>query len=581
MAEINTNNSANKNQDFFGGNAVLDESIDLDALIASAKAPETVKEEKKVVSPLEAAMNAPHENGLVITKEEYEKGLEQGPKENMAMTTERVEEMENKVSELDDTMKKRKAVIVIKQAMTQTDYVEMMNEIHSVHFDENDKAYFDYKDTNGNPVTPRFVRIRTDNDITFEEESKYTKLASDEEKAEVLANNENVNTNNEKNTIDKPSDELAVKKDNIIKILIDKTGFGTDFHFTDDEKKKIFDAQEIRLTEVSKLDIESIKAKKSDISFQDSIKAYQMSNSKTTICFPASGFRAQMKGLTYGEMGDISLSMDNVTVDQYYKRLSIIYNKMFNINVGPFKSFEDFLKGFAYVDIPMALYGLYVATQPEIQQIQLRCGNNECDKTFNWEFATRSVLKLDNCSMEFLEKMEELATAPASEYDNIHKNAAVNNSKYIKLPHSGFIVEMGIISAYEFLYNFIPVLDEDTFKNAFGDDPNQVYMNNILLLSAIRSIRIPNADGSYTICEGYKEILEAIYNISPEEIQIIGALTSKFSSEYQSAFSFNNVVCPHCGNVTKDLEITMDDLVFQTYQRLMSTEIDVTNIQGF
>lgn len=306
-----------------------------------------------------------------------------------------------------------------------------------------------------------------------------------------------------------------------------------------------------------------------------------MSNSKTTICFPASGFRAQMKGLTYGEMGDISLSMDNVTVDQYYKRLSIIYNKMFNINVGPFKSFEDFLKGFAYVDIPMALYGLYVATQPEIQQIQLRCGNNECDKTFNWEFATRSVLKLDNCSMEFLEKMEELSTAPASEYDNIHKNAAVNNSKYIKLPHSGFIVEMGIISAYEFLYNFIPVLDEETFKNAFGDDPNQVYMNNILLLSAIRSIRIPNADGSYTICEGYKEILEAIYNISPEEIQIIGALTSKFSSEYQSAFSFNNVVCPHCGNVTKDLEITMDDLVFQTYQRLMSTEIDVTNIQGF
>lgn len=238
MAEINTNNSANKNQDFFGGNAVLDESIDLDALIASAKAPETVKEEKKVVSPLEAAMNAPHENGLVVTKEEYEKGLEQGPKENMAMTTERVEEMENKVSELDDTMKKRKAVIVIKQAMTQTDYVEMMNEIHSVHFDENDKAYFDYKDTNGNPVTPRFVRIRTDNDITFEEESKYTKLASDEEKAEVLANNENVNTNNEKNTTDKPSDELAVKKDNIIKILIDKTGFGTDFHLLMMKRKR-------------------------------------------------------------------------------------------------------------------------------------------------------------------------------------------------------------------------------------------------------------------------------------------------------------------------------------------------------
>jgi acetone carboxylase gamma subunit len=288
-----------------------------------------------------------------------------------------------------------------------------------------------------------------------------------------------------------------------------------------------------------------------------------------------------MKGMTYGEMGDVALSMDSVTVDQYYKRLSIIYNKMCNISTGPFDSFEDFLKGFAYVDIPMALYGLYISTQPEIQQIQLRCGKSSCEKTFNWEFSTRSVLRLEKCSPTFLEKMKEIATSPAIEYDNIRNKSAVLNSKYIELPYSKFVIEMGVISAYEFLYNFIPVLDENTFKQAFGDDLNQIYVNNVLLLTTVRSVRIPNSDGTYTVCEGYKDILDAIYNIRPEEIKLVAAIANKLTSEYQTHFSFGDVVCPHCGNVTHDLDLTMDDLVFQTYQRLLSTEINVENIRGF
>ena len=116
-----------------------------------------------------------------------------------------------------------------------------------------------------------------------------------------------------------------------------------DFVLTEEERSKLVEANEIKLTQVEVLDIASITTVKPEReSFAGKIHEYTLSGSKTTISFPASGFKADMIGMTYGEIGDISLSMDSVTVDKYYKRLAIIYNKMKNISSGPFDSFESF-----------------------------------------------------------------------------------------------------------------------------------------------------------------------------------------------------------------------------------------------
>ena len=138
---------------------------------------------------------------------------------------------------------------------------------------------------------------------------------------------------------------------------------------SDEEKKKVIDAAEIRLTQVEVLDIASIKTVKPTNNFSHHVGKYTLSGNKTTISFPASGFKADMVGLTYGEIGDISLAMDAVNVDKYYKRLSTIYNKMTNLSCGPFESFDEFLKNFAFTDIPLAIYGLYVSSFPEVQTI--------------------------------------------------------------------------------------------------------------------------------------------------------------------------------------------------------------------
>ena len=509
-----------------------------------------VEKREQELSPLEQLKRQKEgiNHGLIVSNEELKAG-EDGPKENIVYNENRMKAIEDTLNEYDETMKKRDAIIVTHQPMNQVEYITLVTEIDSVAFDETGKAYFTLVDNNGNPVAPKFCRLREQDEKAFD----YSVLSEYEQK-------EINKKENKEDVSDEAEETISEEKRKIVEILIDKTGLGSDFAFTEEEKVKISEAETIKINEVKLIDIAAIRAKRSQKSFQDTINEFNTKGSRTTICFPASGFRAQMKGLTYGEYADISLSMENVTFEQYHKRLSIIYNKMTNISTGPFENFEDFLKHFAYTDIPLAIYGMFVATEQENQQIALRCGNENCKKSFDWTYSTRSILRLERCADTFLKKMQEIASAPAMEYDNIKANSAVENSKVIELPESKFAVEMGIASAYDFLYNFIPLMDEETFKAAFGDDLNEIYMNNILLLTTVRSVYVPNGD-EYIECVGYKDILDAIYNISPTEIQILAAYASKIQSEYEVSFSFENVQCPHCHNVTKHLDITIDDLV--------------------
>ena len=590
-----------KNGNNIFDNAVKDDAMDLSEFITTPTTQKPTVEtspidstlsdntpkSNKELSPLAAELNRKKnaQLGATVTRKEMEDGKERTVFEN-PMADERRERMKATMDESEMLLKQRAAIIPLKQFESSTEYSQMVHEISLVRFDETGKAYFDYeKDSNGNNVIPKFIRLRTENDPPYSKENDYLVMNRDAENARRIADGkepipDSVPLTAKVEDIEHKEEDTKSKT---INLIIDKTGLGTDFILSEDERKKMAEANEIRLTQVEVLDIASITTEKPERdSFTGKINTYQLSGSKTTISFPASGFKADMTGLTYGEIADISLSMDAVNVDKYYKRLAIIYNKMKNISNGPFDSFEDFLKNFAYTDISLAVYGLFVATFPEVQTISLRCGRNSCNKTFDWDYATRSILRLDKSDEVLLNKMAQLASADPNEYEDIYKKAAVRNSKFIKLPYSGYIVELGIASAYEFLYNFIPVIDDETFKQAFGNDINDVYKNNMLLLTTVLSVRIPKNDNpnSYILCEGYKDIVDAIYSISPEEIKIIATMSNKIQTQYQVNYSFGDVKCPHCGNVTKDLDLTIDDLVFQTYQRLISTEIDLTNIQG-
>lgn len=542
-----------------------DDSIDLNAIIKAEK--EKEKEDtptvKKSLTPLEQMQLEKEKNtGMIISNDELEKGKERTEMRNPIYNDRRMQEIKDYLDDMDLTYEKRKHVVVTQFPQINTpEYMEMIEEIESLKKDEDGNYYFDLRDNNGEKVEPKYVRLRTKDDPEYVEGKTEYPANQPEEKPVESEKKEETNEETKK----------------IVQVLIDKTGLGINVDFTEEEKEKIYESQEIRLTEVEFVDIESIlMASTPTTSVKEGLKEFELTNSKTTICFPCSGYRAQMKGMTYGELGDVSLMMDSVTYDQYYKRLSVMYNNMTNVSTGPFEDFEDFLKKTAYTDIPMGLYGMYVATQPEIQAIRLECGDEKCKKNFDWKFNTRSLLRLEKCTKKFLDNMSRIANASPFEFKTIQKEAPVNNSKFIKLPISNIIVEMGIISCYEFLNNLIPVLDEKTFEDNFGD--SKVYANNVLLLTAVRSVILPKRDGGTVRFTNYKDILDALYLVKSDEVKIIASVASKLTAEYQSVFAFNNVVCPHCGAKTESLEVSMDDLVFRTYQQSMTTEINVENM---
>lgn len=553
-------------------------------------------EPTRVLSPLEQELERRKNGqlGMSIKADSFDDGVSERPVKLFSENEERMKELEEAQAESDDLLKKRAYVVPLIQYNTQEEYVDMVNEIDKVIINPDGTASYNYpKDSNGNIIEPKYIRLRTPEDPPFSMENDMLLLENEANNRERVANGQapiSLDTYVKQKNGEAPatvSQEGEVspeeaKKNNVVQLIIDKTGLGTDFMLSDEEKKKVVDAAEIRLTQVEVLDIASIKTVKPTNNFAHHVNKYTLSGNKTTISFPASGFKADMVGLTYGEIGDISLAMDAVNVDKYYKRLSTIYNKMTNLSCGPFESFDEFLKNFAFTDIPLAIYGLYVSSFPEVQTIALRCGRQTCGKTFDINFSTRNVIRLEKCDQVLLDHMADLAASDPNEYDRIYKDAPVRNIKHIRLPYSGYIIDCGIISAYEFLYNFIPIMDENTFREAFGKDENQVYQNNVVLLTSVTAVRVPDPDnpGQYILYDDYKGILDAIYNIGPEEIKILAAITTKIQREYQLNFSFGDVTCPHCKNITRNMDVTMDELVFQTYQRLISTEVDLKNIQG-
>jgi hypothetical protein len=546
--------------------------------------------EPKGKTPLEKFMEAKSKapQGLVIDNEELRKGAD-GPKKNIAFNDMRLDAIEKTLSEQDELFEKRKLIVPTKLPADKLEYTKLIDEISHVEVGPDGKARFDYKDANGNLVDyqPVFCRIRTEKDLPYDEDEAKrlnpTFIEAHPEQAELLKKQLNpdyeIGSKENTSSVSTGNDDVEEADDSekkrTIEIIIDKTGLGADFNFTDEEREKIESAEVIKLTEVSNFELSAITGSASEKSFSEVLDDFDYSGARTTLAFPSSGFKAQMRGMSYGEYSDIALSMESVDVDVYHKRLSVIYNNMTNVSCGKFESFEDFLKNFAYSDIQLALYGLYVSTQAEEEDIPLKCNNEGCGKSFNWKFAPRGVIKLDRCADTFLEKYRELIMATPDKYDEIHKKSAVMSPKYIKLPKSGFVCELGIASAYEFLYNFIPLMNPDTFKAAFGTDVTDAYAQNILLLTTVRSIYVPDGEGKWIHCTGYKDILDAIYKVTTEEIKIIAKYTNDIQSQYEISFSLGEVKCPHCGHITPSLDIDMDTLVFQTYGRLMNTEINL------
>ena len=588
----------------FETNFTEDDSIPMEDILSgirksqNAKAQElkrdnTVEQKKeepvvqKELSPLEKLQQAQKEGknnpGLIVSNQELKDG-EDGPKKSFAVNDARINSINESLKEADELLDKRKKVVLIKEPENEAEYAQMMNEIDSLKKTADGQWFFDLHADILNPdsrlVRPKFVRLRKKGEPEFDLPGKPMKSTNDNtSESNVQPTDSTDKEKTQSSTEESSHQDMSPEKQKMVEILIDKTGLGTNINFTDDERKKIQEADTIKINEIKKIDINTIRIARPKSSFQNAINQYDYSGSRITMAFPGSGFKADIKGLTYGEYSDIATSVDNSDFDKVRKRLSVIYNKLTNISTGPFKDFDDFLKHFAYNDITLALYGLYIASDSELEEMTLQCNNDTCKKTFKKSFNTRSLLKLDKCGNTLLKKWTEIVSAPSERYQEIQENASVNVSNIIELPDSKYLLDLGMISAYDYLHNIVPLLNEDTFNETFGEDEADTMYQIMFFLLAIRSVYVPNKDGGYDQYFGYKDIINIIYTISPRESNILTSYLGKLNDEYNYSFELTGVECPYCHTKSDSVDVDVNNLLFQTYQRLVNTRIDLTNTQ--
>ena len=385
----------------------------------------------------------------------------------------------------------------------------------------------------------------------------------------------------EDDTFEEPSDKIEEEK-KLVQILIDKTGYGKKpIEFSENEKKEIYEADQILLTSTKKFDIASIKINVNDPdapkkTFRQTAVEHQLSDSHTSVAFPLSGFHGQVSGMSYGEMRDLCLDPDMIGFNNVRKQISTFYNKLKNISCQPFKDLDDFMKHFAFNDFNMGLYALYVSTFPEMQGITLTCGNKKCNREFEHHFNTRSIIQFNHCPDAWLTRYKELVSASPYDYERLAKEAPVNNITYIQLPYCRYVVGVGVVTLYDYLYKLIPVNDPNEFRRLFGENPDRDSVNYLSTCMYVREILVPDGQGGWDRYEDLKDVLAILNSLQPDEVKIVTSLAEDIKYKSEPFIGVENVECPNCGAKTRLVPLDVSNLLFLARETLQNTTVDVS-----
>ncbi len=574
-------------------NVTRDENLDILSLINDNTAESTTNENESDGSinteptPLRKLMAAKEKEvkGLVVTKEELEKGKGPTHLKSMLENDERTNAIKDYISDLD------------KQNDIVNDYV----------FPKPANKEQDIMLVAAIDELKEFGEIKTHNVISDQiiKKSDIPPAPNNVKSAEnVSVSNEsnNVSTNTTDKTTETANSEVDLEKKKQIQILIDKTGFGANIEFTDEEKEKIENAEQIKIIQVKEEELKTIKYAKpvTQNTFQSIIKQYQIGHSSTPVIFPCSRFRATLGGLSYGELSDISLNPETSSIEDSRRRMSVIYNKIINTNVSRFTDFNDFLHKFAFEDIQLAIFGLIVSTFPEEEEVELVCGNRQCPgghvdrdgeyigTQYSKKYSPRTLIDYEKCGEAMLSWTEKLSELTGTAAQEAFDHSPIQEYTAIKLDHSGFVLELSRMSCYDFLTAYQDGIKylEERFPEYKGEDIDAggitsrdftMAVTILPILQYVRSVAIPNENGEWIKTYNGREIAEALVSLDIHDLRIMATIVSDVD-DYSTSFVLRDCKCPKCGHVQKEVTMqNLDQMVFLTYQRQMSSEINSQN----
>lgn len=552
---------------------VLDENMDILSLVES--------NDKNIQKTPLQKMEESKQLGMPITKDTFQEH-EEGHKRMTVLNDDRMGSIQETLDGYDEMIEKAKLIKVLKKPKTKEEMVAFMDEFEKVSLEELKSAIAISESGSDTEVSEskELVNIQlTDDEISHiinKTEKGNKDLLKDSKFIGLRSDNDTSEDSETDTDDDRESDEHREKQ---IQIIIDKTGKDK-IEFTEEERAKIAVSESIELREVTTLELKTTKMRKSTKNFAEMISddTYNTYGVRTSMAFPCSKFKAYLTGLSYGELGDIALSYDNEGYDELHKKLSVIYNKMINPSCGKFKDFDDFLHRFAYVDINLAVYALYIGSTPEEKTITMKCNAEGCGENFEHKFYTRELIQYQDASQAFLDAMEEIASATPDQAVDMNLNASHMVEKMVELPQSKIVIKLSHVSCYDYLHKIINNVADETFSKNHPDDTFGVLQSSAIILPVVSGFAVPMLDGSYETFDEFDDILEMCYRLPIGDFHILISLVQKYLNDYSVTFGVRNVVCPHCGQKTDFVPIDINQQVFRLYQTQLSTSVNVKNL---
>lgn len=353
-------------------------------------------------------------------------------------------------------------------------------------------------------------------------------------------------------------------------ILIDKFRMG-DVNFTPEERAKLEKVSKIELQEIEAIPLETLKINKgSSYSIDKVLKEKKNTGSTSNIVAVASGYTAVMSKCSLFELANLFIDRENILETQLCK-WSFIYSKIVSSSV-KFDSFDDFIKQTAIVDYNNFIFGILAPSYPDQDNVTLTCTNRNCkgktingkssgSKEYEYPYSVKGLIRTERMSDKLAERFTEIIDRSYSENDAemVHKESPVMNVKRFKLPASGYIIDAGVETVYDFLYNASAAAD------ALEDDK---YRQSLMTATLIRKLYIPDEQGSYFEFEDKLDIAKAIYELtSGVDVKAIIKITSDLSEDLTFDYGFHDVKCPYCGHNTEYVPVDPDDILFHKYRQ--------------
>ena len=325
------------------------------------------------------------------------------------------------------------------------------------------------------------------------------------------------------------------------------------------------------------------------------IKPYESGINDVPITLPLSAYRAVMKPISWMDFIKLVSPSAGTHADDELKKWSVIYKHLKNPSIGPFKSFEDFLKHTKYSDRELLMWGLLVATADDEEPLQLTCPNPKCRNSIVVKYRPRDIIHLDKELIPA--KYNEVHEAPAGSPLAISLHDEIgNNIKRYRLPDTGIIVDIKEPSAYDFINKKLPLIDslfkrfkpDSDISDLDYEDPTMAEFDflsaNALYIEAM-SIIVTDKNGSnkeyrYTNWDDIENIITTALS-TDDSAALLKIIQNSKTTTSPVSFRINNINCSRCKH-HEDF-ITVSDigrtLLFQVSRRLDNIQINWKEMQ--